>query len=147
MFDLAADVAGLRNQLEVVARGESLIGVSAEGELANSPGVHRHWHSNYVPVRSADGEVTGIAAASIETTQQKLAEAALMQNEKLAAVGRLAASIAHEINNPLESVTNLLYLAKTAQEKTDIEEYLDTAEIELRRASAITNQTLRFYKQ
>ncbi|RXH53973.1 PAS domain-containing sensor histidine kinase [Granulicella sibirica] len=147
VFDLAADVKALRNQLESVARGEALIGVSAEGELANSPGVHRHWHSNYVPVRSEDGEVTGIAAASIETTQQKKAEAALIQNEKLAAVGRLAASIAHEINNPLESVTNLLYLAKTTEEKSEIAEYLDTAEIELRRASAITSQTLRFYKQ
>ncbi len=147
VFELAGDVKGLRAQLEAVARGESLIGVDAEGSLSNTPGVHRHWHSNYVPVRSADGEVTGIAGATIETTQQKLAEAALIQAEKLAAVGRLAASIAHEINNPLESVTNLLYLAKTAREKDEVEEYLETAEVELRRASAITNQTLRFHKQ
>jgi signal transduction histidine kinase len=80
-------------------------------------------------------------------TRQKMAEAALMQTEKLAAVGRLAASIAHEINNPLESVTNLLYLARSAQDTTEIGKYLDIAERELRRASAITNQTLRFYKQ
>ena len=147
VFDLAANVADLRKQLEEVAGGKALIGVTAEGELANSPGVYRHWQSNYVPVRSDSGEITGIAAASIETTQQKKAEAALIQNEKLAAVGRLAASIAHEINNPLESVTNLLYLAKTSVEKSEIEEYLDIADRELRRASAITNQTLRFYKQ
>jgi PAS domain S-box-containing protein len=147
VFDLAADVASLRGQLETVARGESLIGVAAEGALANSPDLRRHWYSNYVPVRSESGEVTAIAAASIDTTQQKKAEAALIQTEKLAAVGRLAASIAHEINNPLESVTNLLYLARMAEGKPEMDQYLETAEQELRRASAITSQTLRFYKQ
>lgn len=147
VFELAGDVEGVRAQLEAVARGESLIGVNAEGELANSPGVHRYWHSNYVPVRSPEGKVIAIAGATIETTLQKKAEAALIQNEKLAAVGRLAASIAHEVNNPLESVTNLLYLARSAQERSEIQEYLDIADRELRRASAITNQTLRFYKQ
>jgi PAS domain S-box-containing protein len=147
VFDLAANVTDLRKQLEAVARGEAQMGVSAEGELANDPGVHRHFHSNYVPVRSESGEVIAIAAASLETTQQKKAETALIQTEKLAAVGRLAASIAHEINNPLESVTNLLYLARTALGTTKVADYLDSAERELRRASAITNQTLRFYKQ
>jgi signal transduction histidine kinase len=71
----------------------------------------------------------------------------LLQTEKLAAVGRLASSIAHEINNPLESVTNLVYLAKTAAVDPTAIQYLNQAEEELRRVSAITNQTLRFHRQ
>ena len=70
-----------------------------------------------------------------------------MQSEKLAAVGRLAASIAHEINNPLESVTNLLYLARTSVDLEEVQDYLATADRELRRVGAITSQTLRFHKQ
>jgi PAS domain S-box-containing protein len=89
----------------------------------------------------------GIVSFSRDITQIKQTTAALMQSEKLAAVGRLASSIAHEINNPLESVTNLLYLARSTREPQVLEEYLDIAERELRRVSAITNQTLRFYKQ
>jgi PAS domain S-box-containing protein len=89
----------------------------------------------------------GIVTFSRDITQLKRATAAVMQTEKLAAVGRLASSIAHEINNPLESVTNLLYLARTTSEPALLDEYLDIAERELRRASAITNQTLRFYRQ
>jgi signal transduction histidine kinase len=72
---------------------------------------------------------------------------ALVQSEKLAAVGRLASSIAHEINNPLESVTNLLYLAQRSDDAAEIREHLRIAEIELRRVAAITSQTLRFHKQ
>ena len=89
----------------------------------------------------------GIVLFFRDVTEQKKATAALLQTEKLAAVGRLAASIAHEINNPLESVTNLLYLARSSQDLTQAQNYLDTAERELRRVSAISNQTLRFYKQ
>ena len=147
VFDLAADVPLLRSQLQEVASGTPLLNVIVEGELTNRPGESRSWQINYVSVRSAGGEITGIAAASIKITGQKKAEAILIRNEKLAAVGRLAASIAHEINNPLESVTNLLYLARGSKDPAIVDDYLDTAERELRRASAITNQTLRFYKQ
>ncbi len=88
-----------------------------------------------------------IVGINMDITERKLAEDALIRNEKLAAVGRLAASIAHEINNPLESVTNLLYLAKGSSDLSQAQEYLSTADAELRRVSAITNQTLRFHKQ
>ena len=86
----------------------------------------------------------GIVTFSRDITKMKLATAAVLQNEKLAAVGRLASSIAHEINNPLESVTNLLYLARGSADPSMVKGYLDTAERELRRVSAIANQTLRF---
>ncbi len=89
----------------------------------------------------------GIVMFSRDITKLKHATAAVLQNEKLAAVGRLASSIAHEINNPLESVTNLLYLARRSSSAAVVDEYLGCAERELRRVSAITNQTLRFYKQ
>ncbi|MBV8632185.1 MAG: PAS domain-containing protein [Silvibacterium sp.] len=77
----------------------------------------------------------------------KSAEAALRESEKLASVGRLAASIAHEINNPLEAVTNLVYLALQTSEVNPIHGYLDLAQRELHRVSNITSQTLRFYRQ
>ena len=89
----------------------------------------------------------GIVLFFRNVTEQRQTTAALMQSEKLAVVGRLAASIAHEINNPLESVTNLLYLARHSQDFTEVQHYLETAERELRRVSVISNQTLRFYRQ
>jgi phosphoglycerate-specific signal transduction histidine kinase len=98
-------------------------------------------------VFAADGSIQAITAASLEITQQKKAEEALIRSEKLAVVGRLASSIAHEINNPLESVTNLIYLAQNSNDGDDVRRYLETAEMELRRASAITSQTLRFHRQ
>ena len=81
-----------------------------------------------------------------DVSERDRSHAALMQNEKLAAVGRLASSIAHEINNPLESVTNLLYLSRGSTDLAAIQGYLDSAEQELRRVSVIANQTLHFHK-
>ncbi len=145
--DVASQVPGLQEALQQVANGQPLVGGLLEGELSTSPGVRRYWTMDYSPVFDTSGKVVAIAAASAEITHQKRAEAALIQSEKLAAVGRLASSIAHEINNPLESVTNLLYLARATDNSSELRNYLDLADRELRRASAITSQTLRFHKQ
>ncbi len=80
-------------------------------------------------------------------TPLKEAEEALRRSEKLAAVGRLASSISHEINNPLESVTNLLYLLREHVEQEDGKSILEMAELELGRVSEIVTQTLRFHRQ
>lgn len=104
-------------------------------------------HSRAVPVLDDEGELCEWFGMASDITASKQAAAALIQNEKLAAMGRLAASIAHEVNNPLESVTNLIYLARASDSLEGSREYLDTADRELRRAAAITSQTLRFYKQ
>lgn len=124
-----------------------MINYPLEGTLVTDPNEYRYWAVSYFPVYGPDGVMQGITAASQEITQQKKAENALIQSEKLAAVGRLAASIAHEINNPLESVTNLLFLARSAGSAEEIHKYLEVADGELRRVSAITAQTLRFYRQ
>jgi signal transduction histidine kinase len=79
--------------------------------------------------------------------QQQQAEEALRKSEKLAVAGRIAASIAHEINNPLESVTNLVYLSSSSDRLPDIRQYLATAQQELARVSAIATHTLRFYRE
>ena len=143
-----APIEGLKELFDQVARGEPVINYQLEGKLFNDPpDEHRYWTVSYFPIYGADGRIHAITAASLEVTAQKKAEMALLQSEKLAIVGRLASSIAHEINNPLESVTNLLYLAEYSDSPEQTRQYIKTAEIELRRASAITSQTLRFHKQ
>ncbi len=142
-----APIKGLKELFEQVLAGQPVVNFPLEGELVTRPGEHRYWTVSYFPVIGADGAVQAISAASLEITQQKKAELALMQSEKLAVVGRLASSIAHEINNPLESVTNLLYLAERCDDMTETRTYVQTAERELRRVSVIVNQTLRFHKQ
>lgn len=78
---------------------------------------------------------------------QKKSEEALRRTEKLAVAGRLAASIAHEINNPLEAITNCLYLMSTTALADDSRGYLELAQKELNRVTQITVQTLRFYRR
>lgn len=84
---------------------------------------------------------------TLDITERKMTEAALLRAEKLAAMGRLASTVAHEINNPLESVTNLLYLARSGTSMDeDTQAYLATAEHELARLSNITRLTLGFVR-
>ena len=142
-----APIEGLRDLFDRVAAGEPIVNFPLEGALTTDPEAHRYWTVNYFPVRAADGSVVAITAASLERTQQILAERALIESEKLAVVGRLASSIAHEINNPLEAVTNLLYLAECNSAPGEVRDYLQMAGVELRRVAAITSQTLRFHKQ
>ena len=99
------------------------------------------------PIRNRHGELTHFVGIQTDVTARVEFEAALRESEKLAAVGRLASSIAHEINNPLESVMNLLFLARRADDLADIKQYLGVADKELQRVALITAQSLRFYKQ
>jgi len=90
----------------------------------------------------------GIILYAREITEARKTEEALRKSEQLAAAGRLAASIAHEINNPLEAVTNLLYLARMDTSGTgSSRELLEEADKELRRLSHIAARSLKFYRQ
>jgi PAS domain S-box-containing protein len=88
-----------------------------------------------------------LAAFVADLTLQKKSEELLRRTEKLAVAGRLAASIAHEINNPLEAITNLLYLVGKTPLNEDARSYLELASHELDRVAQITVQTLRFHRR
>ena len=146
-----ATIAPIPEVLELfkrVAEGESIRDHVLEGELPGMPGVRRAWKVNYLPVFAEDGSVRSILNAATEITHQLRAEAALIQSEKLAAVGRLASSISHEINNPLEAITNLLYLiGNNAELPEALKIYVNMASAELSRVSQIATQSLRFHRQ
>lgn len=98
--------------------------------------------------RNERGEAVSIIGVSMDVTEQRLAEDTLRRTEKLAAAGRLAATVAHEVNNPLEALTNLIYLAASVDDlPADAERYLRTAEGELSRMAHIVRQTLGFYRE
>ncbi len=119
-----------------------------EGELRH----HRRDGSEIVVsakmqlIRYPDGS-EHVLEANRDITQQKKAEDALIRSEKLAATGRLSATIAHEVNNPLGGAINAVYLASNAAIDPELKEYLRLADQELRRASHITQQTLGFYRE
>jgi PAS domain S-box-containing protein len=99
------------------------------------------------PVKDDDGNVIGAAKIVRNIMETNKIERALQTTEKLAAAGRMAATVAHEINNPLEAVTNLVYLAKRDLNNNDrVAGYLELASRELDRVAHITRQTLGFYR-
>ncbi len=99
------------------------------------------------PVRDAQGKIVGASKILRDISIAKRLEQSFLQAEKLAATGRMAATIAHEINNPLEAVTNLLYLLRSTISGDEGHGYLATAERELQRISHIARQTLGYYRE
>jgi len=106
------------------------------------------WLVSAYPVRTTPNQVRWAGVIVLDASERKRGEEALRRTEKLAATGRLAASIAHEINNPLEAITNLLFLLRNfCQLEDPALNYVVMAEHEARRITEITQQTLRFYRQ
>lgn len=97
-------------------------------------------------VSEEEGAAEKIVAVS-DITDRKLAEYALRTAEKLAATGKLANAIAHEINNPLEAITNLLFLARSSDSPGFVQEMLKLASIQMERVSRVTKQTLAFHRE
>jgi PAS domain S-box-containing protein len=106
------------------------------------------WLVSAYPVRTTLQQIRWAGIIVLDASDRKRSEDALRKAEKLAVTGRLAASIAHEINNPLEAITNLLFLLRNYCELKDPAlNYVTMAEYEVRRIAEITQQTLRFYRQ
>jgi two-component system CheB/CheR fusion protein len=100
------------------------------------------------PVRDTEGSIIAASTIARDITQSKLAEEALRSSERLAVAGRMAATIAHEINNPLETVSNILYLLQRNPSLDDsARSYVQVADEELRRVGQITRTTLGLYRE
>ena len=131
--------------LATIARGERIehfetVRIKKNGELIDVS-------LTISPIKDEQGKVIGAAKIARDITQRKRTEKALQMTEKLASVGRLAATVAHELNNPLEAVTNFIFLAQTTDNLPEpAKEYLTLADRELERVSHIAQQTLGFYR-
>ena len=148
IYDLAHpdDVDRTRQRWEHSVRtGEIYLN---EYRLRRHDGVYRYFLARALPIRNKEGQIERWLGCTIDIHDQKIAEEGVRRSEKLAAMGRLAATMAHEINNPLTSVTNSIYLA--LQDPALSEEtrgFLTVADQELARAVQVATQTLRFHKQ
>jgi PAS domain S-box-containing protein len=99
------------------------------------------------PIKDESGTIVGASKILRDISSRKRIESSLIQAEKIAATGRMAATIAHEINNPLEAVLNLLFLLRPLVGSSEGKSYLGTAEIELNRVAHIAKQTLGYYRE
>ncbi|MGA8728169.1 MAG: PAS domain S-box protein [Terracidiphilus sp.] len=132
--------------LEKIRAGESIdhfetVRITKSGERINVS-------LSISPVRDEKGTIIGASKTLRDITGKRRLEASLLQAEKIAAAGRMAATIAHEVNNPLEAITNLIFLAKMhANEPDSVKTFLEQAESELIRVSHIARQTLGFYRE
>ncbi|MDW5266740.1 MULTISPECIES: ATP-binding protein [Acidobacteriaceae] len=139
----ARTMSGERFPAELKTLEGALAG-EASTETVRTPG---RWIQSVAAPVLQGGKITGGVAVNTDVTQARLQDEALRKSEKLAAVGQLASSIAHEINNPLESITNLLYLVQKSDSMEEMKEYALIAQQELARVTEITLQTLRFHRQ
>ena len=105
------------------------------------------WLYDRAKMEFENGRPMYLVGACTDITARKLSEQALLQTEKLAAAGRLAATVAHEINNPLEAVTNYIFLALRSKDlPPTVKRHLQIADQELSRVTHIAQQTLGFYR-
>ena len=98
------------------------------------------------PVESLEQRFGSVVVVN-NIKERKMAEELLLNSEKLAATGRLAHTIAHEINNPLEAVVNLIFLSQLHAEQPDVKNFLAQAQSELGRVARITKQVLSFHRE
>lgn len=127
-----------------VSAGQPL---DAEYRIRDASGSYVWVCSRAVPLHGSDKRILKWYGSTENIEARKVTELAIRQSEKLAALARLASSIAHEVNNPLEAVTNLLFLSQMTDDLSAVKEYLKDADRELRRVAMTASHTLRFHQQ
>jgi PAS domain S-box-containing protein len=136
------------NPVKKVLEQGRIVGLANHTALQHRDGTLTPIEDSAAPIRNDKGEIVGVVLVFRDATYHRKSQEVLRKAEKLAAAARLAATVAHEINNPLEAVGNLIYLAKAAPEMPpEATEQLTLAEQELARVSHLTRQTLGFYRE
>jgi PAS domain S-box-containing protein len=136
------------NPIKKVMEHGFIIGLANHTVLQNTDGTFIPIEDSAAPIRDGHGEIVGVVMVFRDATQDRKSQEVLRKTEKLAAAARLAATVAHEINNPLEAIGNLIYIAKTTDGvPSTAAAHLELAEEELSRISHITRQTLGFYRE
>lgn len=125
-----------------------VVGLANHTVLLHTDGTLRPIEDSAAPIRDDDGNLAGVVLVFRDASHERESQEILRKTEKLAAAARLAATFAHEINNPLEAIVNLIYIVRgTKGIPAAAIEPLDFAEHELERISHIARQTLGFYRE
>lgn len=125
-----------------------IVGLANHTVLRNTNGAYTPIEDSAAPIRDHQDNLIGVVLVFRDATLERKTQAALRESEKLTSAARMSATVAHEINNPLEAVGNLLYLVKGTDGLPEAAiEHLLVAEQELERVSHITRQTLAFYRE
>ncbi len=130
-----------------VQRLNCVVHQSQDVLLLNRDGSERLIDNNASPIRNQSGDMTGVVTVFRDITTERQTQAALLANEKLAATGRLAATIAHEIHNPLDAVANLLFLMESGSTPEETHQFLGMAQQELTRVTQISRAMLGLYRE
>jgi len=139
--------AAVENPVDAVRRSGKIVGLANHTILISKNGKEFHIDDSAAPILDVNARMIGIVLVFRDISERQASEAALMRAEKLASAGRLAAAIAHEVNNPLEGLVNLIYLARGEEDLQKIRRHLTDADRELQRIAHITRQSLGFYRE
>jgi PAS domain S-box-containing protein len=137
----------VENPVDKVRRLGTIVGLANHTFLVSKDGREICIDDSGAPIRDSSGKMIGVVLVFRDITDRRVSEGALMRAEKLAAAGRLAASVAHEVNNPLEGLTNLVYIARHSEDLGEVRQMLMQAEGELGRIAHLTRQSLGFYRE
>jgi PAS domain S-box-containing protein len=138
----------LQNPLEVLLRQEKLGALANDLAMTDRHGREFPVEVNAAPIKNDRGELAGAVVVFRDVTQRRQTEQALRASERLTQAGRLSATIAHEIRNPLDTVTNLIYLMQHDESQETVRrQYLQMASDELSRITQITTQLLTFHRE
>lgn len=137
----------VENPVSKVKRLDRIVGLANHTVLIRKDGSELAIDDSGAPIRGERGELNGIVLVFRDITLERRSRAALLANEKLAVAGRLAATIAHEIHNPLDSVSNLLYLLQGTNSEQESRHFLELAQSELERVTQISRAMLSLYRE
>jgi PAS domain S-box-containing protein len=137
----------LETPVAKVKRLDRIVGMANHTMLIRKDGTELNVSDSGAPIRNKSGEIIGIVLVFRDITMERKTQDALIANEKLAVAGRLAATIAHEIHNPLDSVSNLLYLMRNGATPEESRQFMDMAEQELARVTQISRAMLGLYRE
>lgn len=137
----------LENPVQKVQQLNRVVALANHTILLRKDGSEIAIDDSGAPIRKQDGQLLGVVLVFRDITIERRTRAALMANEKLAVAGRLAATIAHEIHNPLDSVANLLYLLQHDPHDPEARHFLEVAQTELARVTQISRAMLSLYRE